>query len=148
MRKAQEKKTKKSTVDSSLKKKLRKLAYEAYKKAYSPYSTAKVGSALITNKKKFYTGCNVENGSYGATVCAERNAIGSMINGGDSKISKIYVYTKDGWPPCGICRQVIKEFASKDLEIILGNSKGKEKILTMDELYPHSFGPDDMVDLL
>ena len=141
---AKEKKTPPSNLN---KEKLRKLAYEAHLTAYAPYSHAHVGSAILTSNGQFYSGCNVENGSFGATICAERNAIGMMVRGSDTKIDTVYVYTKQGWPPCGMCRQVIKEFATQSTTIIIGDEKGKEQVISFDEIYPHSFGPDDMEEL-
>ena len=102
---------------------LRKLAIEASKNAYSPYSKAMVGSALITSDGSIYSGCNVENASYGGTICAERVAILKAVSDKKMKLKKIYVYTKEGWPPCGMCRQVMSEFADKDLEIIKSSVK-------------------------
>ncbi|MBF0359599.1 MAG: cytidine deaminase [Oligoflexia bacterium] len=125
-------------------KKLRDEAIKAHHHSYSPYSNAKVGSALITDKGNIYSGCNVENGSYGATVCAERIAIFKAVSCGERKISKIYVYTKDGWPPCGMCRQVIREFATDDTEVIIGNEQGEETIYTVSQIYPLSFGPSHL----
>jgi len=106
-------------------KKLRTLAIDASQKAYSPYSQAKVGCALITGDGSIYTGCNVENASYGGTVCAERVAILKAVSEQKMKISKIYVYTKEGWPPCGLCRQTMSEFADHNLEVIMGDENGK-----------------------
>jgi len=121
---------------------LRTLASEAAKHAYSPYSKAQVGSALLTSEGKAYSGCNIENASYGGTVCAERVAIFKAISEKKVKIEKIYVYTKEGWPPCGMCRQVMSEFASPNLEIIIGDEAGKETVMKFKDLMPLSFTPD------
>ncbi len=122
---------------------LRKLAKKASDNAYSPYSKAKVGSALLTAKGTMYSGHNIENSSYGATICAERVAISQAISNEKGQkgrmIEKLYIYSKDGWPPCGICRQVISEFMSRDLEIIIGNEKGEERIMNFCEIYPMAF---------
>lgn len=125
-------------------KELRDVAKAASERAYSPYSNAKVGSAVLMESGKIFSGCNVENGSYGATVCAERVAIFTAVAAGENRLKKIYVYTKDGWPPCGICRQVMREFAVKDAEVIIGDEKGKETIYTLDEIYPASFSPEHL----
>ncbi len=121
---------------------LREAASTASKHAYSPYSKACVGSAVLTSENKIYSGCNIENSSYGGTVCAERVAIFKAISEKKVLLSKVYVYSKDGWPPCGLCRQVISEFAANDLEIIIGNEKGEEKRIKFIDLMPLSFTPD------
>lgn len=126
---------------TDFKKELRIAAQNASKKAYSPYSNALVGSAVLAEDLKIYSGCNVENSSYGGTICAERVAITKAISEGNRSIKKIYVYSKDGWPPCGMCRQVIAEFAQSDLEIIIGDEKGKESVFTLKELFPLAFTP-------
>ena len=122
---------------------LRNKAIEAAKNSYSPYSNAKVGSALETDSGVIYSGCNVENSSFGGTVCAERVAIWKMVSEGEKRISKIYVYTDKGWPPCGLCRQVMSEFASKDLEIIIGDAKGNETKMSLEEMLPLAFTPSE-----
>jgi cytidine deaminase len=101
-----------------------------------------VGSAVLTSENKIYSGCNIENSSYGGTVCAERVAIFKAISEKKVSLSKVYVYSKDGWPPCGLCRQVISEFAANDLEVIIGNEKGEEKSIKFTDLMPLSFTPD------
>lgn len=126
-------------------KKLRKLAHDASKNAYSPYSKAMVGCALVTSDGSIYTGCNVENASYGGTICAERVAILKAVSDKKLKLSKIYVYTKEGWPPCGMCRQVMSEFADADLEVIIGNEAGHETKMKFNDLMPLSFTPDHLV---
>lgn len=124
--------------------KLRTLAKDASENAYSPYSHAKVGCALVTEDGSVYTGCNVENASYGGTICAERVAITKAVSEKKMKLKQIYVYTKEGWPPCGLCRQVMSEFASPDLEVTMGDGNGKETTMTFKELMPLSFTPDHL----
>lgn len=126
---------------------LRKIAKDASKKAHSPYSKAKVGSAIQMTSGNVYDGCNIENSSFGGTVCAERVAIWKAISEGEKSIDKVYVYTKDGWPPCGLCLQVMSEFAGKNLEIIIGNEKGEEKTLKFKELLPNAFTPENLKKL-
>jgi cytidine deaminase len=123
-------------------KSLRDLAQDASTRSHSPYSKAKVGAAVLTEDGKVYQGCNIENSSYGGTVCAERVAIWKAVSEGQNKLKKIYVYTVDGWPPCGLCLQVMSEFASGDLEISFGNQQGKETTKKLKELLTHAFTPD------
>ena len=124
--------------------KLRNLAQAASNNAYSPYSNALVGCALETSDGQIYTGCNIENASYGGTVCAERVAIFKAVSEKKMKLKKIYVYAKEGWPPCGLCRQVMSEFADSDLEIIMGDEAGKEAVMNFSDLMPLSFTPEHL----
>lgn len=99
-------------------KELKEKAIEAAEKAYAPYSNFKVGCALLTKSGNVYTGCNVENASYGLTTCAERNAIANAIGKeGEIEIDKLVVYTPTPkpTPPCGACRQVIHEFGNPEV---------------------------------
>ena len=123
---------------------LRDKAIDASTRSHSPYSKARVGSALETSDGKIYQGCNIENASFGGTVCAGRVAIWKAVSEGHKKIKRIYVYTQPGWPPCGMCLQVMTEFADGDLEIIIGDEKGNEKTKKLKELLTHAFTPDDM----
>ena len=125
-------------------KKLRDLAQEASTRSYSPYSKAKVGSAVETEDGHVYQGCNIENSSFGGTVCAERVAIWKAVSEGHKKLKKVYVYTVDGWPPCGMCRQVMTEFSSLDMEITFGDKAGNEKTKKLGELLTHAFTPDHL----
>lgn len=131
-------------------KKLRGQAKKASLNAHSPYSKACVGSAVLMEDNEIYSGCNVENASYGGTVCAERVAIFKAISESSPKkiktrkIKKIYVYTDAGWPPCGFCRQVISEFATKKTEVIIGDKGQNEKIYNFYDLLPLSFSPDHL----
>lgn len=121
-----------------------KKAMEAKEKSYSPYSKFGVGAALLTEDGKVYTGCNIEIASYSPTLCAERTAIFKAISEGSHNVKKIAI-VGDANPtyPCGVCRQVIREFG-KDAEIIIGNSPNDYNIYTIDDLLPHSFGPEDL----
>jgi cytidine deaminase len=123
---------------------LRKSAMKASTFAHSPYSNALVGSAILMKDGSVYSGCNVENASYGGTVCAERVAIFKAVSEGKKEISKVYVFTKEGWPPCGMCRQVMSEFAGPDMEVIIGNETGEEKIMKFGDLMPLSFTPSHL----
>lgn len=125
-------------------KELIKKALEAQKMSYSPYSNFSVGAAVLTKDGKVYTGCNIEIASYSPTICAERTAIFKAISEGSQRIQKIAV-VGDANPtfPCGVCRQVIREFG-KDAEVIIANSEDEFSIYTINELLPHSFGPEDL----
>jgi cytidine deaminase len=123
---------------------LRDKAIDASTRSHSPYSKAKVGSAVETTDGHVYQGCNIENASFGGTVCAERVAIWKAVSEGHNKLKRIYVYTVDGWPPCGMCLQVMTEFADGDLEITIGDNKGKETTKKLKELLTHAFTPEHM----
>jgi cytidine deaminase len=123
---------------------LRNLAKDAAAKAHSPYSKAKVGSAVETTDGKIYFGCNIENASFGGTVCAERVAIWKAVSEGHARMKRIYVYTDAGWPPCGMCLQVMTEFADGNLEITIGDKNGKETTTKLKELLTCAFTPDHM----
>ncbi|WP_420318878.1 cytidine deaminase [Ekhidna sp.] len=115
-------------------------AKEAASRAYAPYSNFRVGCALITTSGNIYTGCNVENASYGLTICAERNAIANAINEeGIIEIAKLVVYTPtpNPTPPCGACRQVIHEFGDPEIMSYCDGSQSKKH--SSSELLPHAF---------
>lgn len=130
-------------IDKNMIAELREEALKAAKRAYAPYSNIHVGSAILGIDGYIYTGCNVENASYGLTVCAERNAIGSAIlkitEHRNSLIKAIYVVSdKPGaTPPCGACRQVISEFGKGGL-IFFPGTKGIKK-MKISELLPEAF---------
>jgi cytidine deaminase len=121
--------------------KLLEAAQKVKENAYAPYSHFYVGAALLTDTGKVYTGCNVENTSYGLTICAERNAIFRMISAGERRIAEILVIgdTEEFLPPCGACRQVITEFSTSDTIVYLCNKHGQWKKATMSELMPYTF---------
>lgn len=116
-------------------------AYEGRKNAYAPYSKFKVGAAVLMENGKIYTGCNIENASYGATNCAERTAIFKAISEGNRKICAIAIVGADDkyTYPCGICRQVIAEFADENTEIILGKKSLEYIVKTLAEILPGAF---------
>ncbi|MBI3813740.1 MAG: cytidine deaminase [Nitrospinae bacterium] len=115
-------------------------AKKARENAYAPYSKFKVGAAVLTGDGKIFTGCNVENSSYGLSICAERTAIFNAVSAGYKKFTKIAVVTDTEPPasPCGACRQVIFEFGD-DIEVIMANLKGDVKIKKIDELLKDGF---------
>ena len=120
------------------------MATEAMERAYAPYSGYKVGACLLSEDGRTFTGCNVENASFGATICAERTAVTKAVSEGALKFTAIAV-VGSGSPawPCGICRQVLNEF-SDHMRVIAGQAgKGYESAL-LSELLPHSFGPNDL----
>lgn len=124
-------------------------ALNARNYAYAPYSQFMVGAALITEDDSVYTGCNVENASYGATNCAERTAIFKAVSEGERFIKAIAIVggVKDGDMtyayPCGVCRQVLREFSNPgDLVIIVAKNQDDYKTYSLEELLPESFGPD------
>lgn len=119
-------------------------ALEARNNAYAPYSQKKVGAVIETQKGQLFSGCNVENASYGGTVCAERVAIFKAISElGTLEIKRVLVVTDSPtpWPPCGFCRQVIAEFSSEETIIEVANKNGVQKKYTLSELLPDSFTP-------
>ncbi len=124
------------------------LAIDAMKSAYAPYSGYKVGAALETSDGKIYTGCNIENSGYSATVCAERTAFFKAVSEQNFKFLQIAVVGgKNGiidgfFPPCGVCRQVMREFCSDDFLIHLAEAKGEIITKTLAELLPCSFSPE------
>ena len=117
-------------------------AIEARNNAYAPYSNHKVGAVVVTETGALFTGCNIENCAF-LGECAERVAIYKALSEGAKKIVKLVVVTanKELSAPCGICRQVIREFNPK-IEIVIANTDKKFKVLTLEELLPHSFGPE------
>lgn len=138
---------------------------EARKNAYAPYSKFRVGAVLLTNEGQYISGCNVENASYPAGICAERTALVKAISSGINPMAKhpggeneevgnnqsfqfkaIAVITdlEDYCSPCGICRQMLREFAP-EIEVYMFKASGKEyKKMTLGELLPMSFGPEDL----
>ena len=120
-------------------KELLEAALVARERAYAPYSKFLVGAAVRVESGKIYTGCNVENASYGLTVCAERNALFNAVGAGERQFTALCVVgeTEEPISPCGACRQVMVEF--KVPCIILANLKGDVKEYTLEELLPLSF---------
>ena len=124
---------------------LKSAAVSMLDRAYAPYSNFPVGAALECEDGTVYTGCNVENAVYPAGICAERNAIFHAVAEGHTRFRRIVIAGRsaDFCVPCGVCRQVMREFAP-DLEIICLNGNGEEAAFTLAELLPHSFGPDHL----
>ena len=126
-----------------------KAAKEAYTNAYAPYSKFYVGAAALTESGKVVNGCNVENASYGLTVCAERNCIANAVIQGEQNIKSIVVYTEQVklTPPCGACRQVIAEFLSQDAKVMSINHLNDYKLWSVAELLPDAFTPKNLQDV-
>ena len=127
-------------------KKLISKAKKVRKKAYTPYSKFQVGAAVLCAGGKIFTGCNIENASFGLAVCAERVAIFKAISEGSTKFDAIAVICDTDKPcsPCGACRQVISEFG-EDIPLIMANLKGDIKIKKIKELLPEAFGKNDLL---
>ncbi|MBU3109368.1 cytidine deaminase [Clostridium gasigenes] len=122
-------------------------AIEARELAYCPYSNFKVGAAVLFEDGEIYTGCNIENASYGATNCAERTAIFNAVSKGNKKLKAIALIgdTKEFTYPCGICRQVIGEFIEdKDTKIIIIKNKDEYILKTFEEIMPGAFTKKDL----
>lgn len=122
-------------------------AKKASENSYSPYSNFPVGACVLYESGKKYLGCNVENASYGLSICAERNAMASAIaSGEETKIEYIAIYSpkQKRCLPCGACRQWISEFAKNDeIKIILENDNQEPLVLSLKELFPYSFKLND-----
>lgn len=134
------------------KKELIAAALAALKNAYAPYSKFKVAAAVLTDSGKLFTGVNVENASYPAGICAERNAISHAVAEGETKLTAIAIVGGAGGKvetycaPCGICRQVMREFADPaELTVITAISEDDYKEFTLSELLPESFGPEFLI---
>ncbi len=116
-------------------------AKRACRHAYAPYSKFKVGAALLTESGEIFSGCNVENASYGLTICAERVAIAKAVSEGESKFIALAIAASggDSVPPCGACRQVMSEFA-RDLKILIISKHGKILQKSLQGIFPEQFG--------
>ena len=128
-------------------------AIEARKMAYTPYSKYKVGAALLSSDNKIIKGCNIENAAYGPTNCAERTAFFKAVSEGVKEFSAIAIVGGlenetdlfSGYAfPCGVCRQVMREFCDSEFEIVVARSTEDYKVYTLGELLPESFGPDNL----
>ena len=112
-------------------------------RAYCPYSHFAVGAALECADGTVFTGCNIENAAYSPGICAERTAVAKAVSEGHTDFIRIVIAGRsaDFCVPCGVCRQVLREFAPGS-EVICLNGKGEEQVFTLSELLPHSFGPE------
>ena len=122
--------------------KLLALAEEAAERSYSPYSHFRVGAAVVTGSDDVVQGANIENSAYGASVCAETNAITTAIGAGATSIETVAVACLDGdlCTPCGNCRQVMREFGVKS--VVMADAHGQPRVVALEDLLPESFGPE------
>ena len=125
---------------------LKAAAAAMLERSYSPYSHFPVGAALECSDGTVFTGCNIENAAFSPTLCAERTAVAKAVSEGHRDFVRLVVAgkSKDFCVPCGVCRQVLREFAP-ELEIICLNGAGQEKTFTLSDLLPHSFGLEFLV---
>jgi len=130
-----------------LRERLLKAAREARLRAYAPYSRFLVGAAVLDEHGQIHPGCNVENAAYPQGVCAEAGALSALVlAGGRRAVAVAVVGDSPEWvTPCGGCRQKLREFAGPDTPILIGNTTQLQAILTLDQLLPHSFGPDHLI---
>lgn len=135
------------------KKELIRLAFEAQKQAYVPYSHFAVGAALLAKNGTVYTGCNIESASYTPTQCAERTALGKAVSEGTREFSMIAVVgSKQGMrntlvtSPCGVCRQMLYEFCSPHMPVIMAKSEDDFVEMTLGQLLPLGFGPLNLTE--
>ncbi len=125
-------------------------AGEARAFSYSPYSGFRVGAALLTDKDEIYTGCNIENAAYSPGNCAERTAVFKAVSEGKTSFKAIAIIAgkdeiTDYTSPCGMCRQVLREFVNpKEFYVIMAKTKDDYRVMTLDELLPMSFGPENL----
>ena len=126
-------------------------ALEARSVAYTPYSGFRVGAALLCADGTVYGGCNIENAAFGPSCCAERTAFFKAVSEGKREFSAIAIVggpagkePEDFCPPCGVCRQVMREFCKPDFKIILVKSEEEWKIYTLSQLLPEGFGPENL----
>ena len=123
------------------------LAYKAMERAYTPYSHFRVGACLKGKSGTYYLGCNIENASYTPTNCAERTAVFKAVSEGEREFEAIVIVCSGKNPaaPCGVCRQVLREFCKSDMPVVFADAKRNYIESTLGDLLPHSFGPEDLL---
>ena len=133
-------------LSTATRRKLKAAAKAASQHAYAPYSHFRVGAAVLSDRGTIHAGGNVENASYGLTICAERNAIFQAVAQGARKIRALAVYTPTDAPttPCGACRQVLAEFGRDAPIFCCTDDDASDELYTLDELLPNAFGPDSL----
>ena len=122
------------------------LAGEARRHAHAPYSHFAVGAAVTTASGKTFAGTNVENASYGLSVCAERVAMWKAVSDGERGFVSIAVVTENGATPCGACRQVMAEFGDRDLRVLVADTQGHCSVHTLGDLLPDAFTPQKLAE--
>lgn len=134
-------------MNEQTKKELVSIATDMLEMAYVPYSKFPVGAALLTKDGQVYSGCNIENASYGLSNCAERTAFFKAVSEGNKAFDYLVITGNTDEPisPCGACRQVMAEFCAPDMPVLLTNNLGKVKETTVKELLPGAFQSEDMV---
>jgi cytidine deaminase len=132
-------------INPSERERLIERALEMRANAYAPYSQYAVGAALLSESGTIYAGANVENAAYPSSMCAERAAVFAMASAGERHVKAIAVATENGGTPCGACRQVLSEFGSQTLVLVVNGQGEVVYEGRLDELLPHSFGPDDLM---
>ncbi|HOG59254.1 MAG TPA: cytidine deaminase [Anaerolineaceae bacterium] len=132
-------------LTTRVKEELIRKANEAREQAYAPYSRYQVGAAVLTADGQVFTGCNIENAAFPSSLCAERVAIFKAVSEGHRQLRAIAVVTSNGGSPCGGCRQVMREFGGKQLIVLIADGSGTLlEELTLEELLPRSFGPEEL----
>ena len=138
-------------ISEEMKKTLVEKAFEVREKAYTPYSHHKVGAALLGKNGQIYLGCNIENAAFTPSNCAERTAVFKAVSEGQLEFDAIAVVggmedaeELDYCAPCGVCRQVLREFCDNDFEIILAKDVEHRQTLTLKEILPLGFGPENL----
>ena len=126
-------------ITPAQRKRLLALARQVRLRAHSPYSRFRVGAAVLDERGRMHAGCNVENASYGLTVCAERNAVAAAVAAGAKRIRAVAVVTRDGSSPCGACRQVLAELGTPTTDVLLASPAGKPVDHTLGTLLPYAF---------
>lgn len=128
-------------MNDELRRKLINEAKEGMRNSHSPFSHFKVGAAILTEEGKIYRGCNIENASYGLTICGERTAIFKAISEGEHSFTAVAIVSSsnDETFPCGACRQILFEFMKEDAEVIVEDKDGNIKVYGLAELLPHGF---------
>ncbi len=130
-----------------------KAAIDMRSRSYAPYSNFRVGAAVLTSDGQIFTGCNIENSAFSPSICAERCAVSKAVSEGYKLFDAIAIAGAPSGgslkycPPCGVCRQVLAEFAGGDLTVILARSETDYKVYKLQDLLPLSFGPDDIAGI-
>lgn len=135
-----------NTIDAAERKRMLDMAFGAMERAYAPYSHFSVGACLKATSGRYYLGCNIENAAFTPTSCAERTALVQAVYAGERAFDGIAIVCSGKNPayPCGVCRQALNEFCAHDMPVICANAAGERVELTLGDLLPYSFGPEDI----